>query len=521
MTTQPPHPVSGPPGGMATAGAFAPPMSAGAMLSNPTPSATPTRVEPQLCRVSVLSGRTQVDVALPAEVPIASLIPELAGLLLRNQFGEPERVPDDLSLHWTLGKVGQKVLDETRTLLESGVVDGDLLVLRSEATTELPTVYDDVIDAVAGITRREFQSWSPVAARWVGVIAFLTTVTAATVLAMIASWSEQRLDIGAVAFVAFVVFAVAGIASRGAADHRSVGAALTVAMCMTVFVGCFATLPADDHSANVLLGAGISVLVAVMALRMTTGEPFTHLALITVSALVSLGALGQLLSAAPVQHTAAALGVAALLVALIAPRLTILLVRLPIPTVPSAGASLDDIDPPNQQNINAGVAAIGAVALPETAALELRAKAANAHMSGLMLGAAAVAGVCAVIVAVPTPDFDWKSALLGVLIAAAIVLRGRSHTDLVQAAGMIGVGAATLLGVIGAQVFAGGGWVVLGVGVSLLLAGAAFGFGVITPSMEFSPVLRRIGEIIEYLIITATVPIAAWVVGLYSLARGL
>ncbi|KQS00477.1 hypothetical protein ASG12_06145 [Williamsia sp. Leaf354] len=506
---------------MAGPGSYAPSVSMSSSAAGPSSSSPSPRVDPELCRVSVLSGRTQVDVALPADVPVAALIPELAALLLRNQFGEPERVPDDLSAHWTLGKVGQKVLTETRSLVESGIVDGDLLVLRSEATTELPTVYDDVIDAVAGITRREFQSWSPVAARWVGVIAFLATVVASTTLALIASWSEQRLDIAAVAFAAFVVFAVASVTSQNGDGARVVGAVLTVSMCLTVFVGCFASLSTSDHAANVLLGAGVSVLVAVVALRLSAGEPFTHLATITVSALLALGALGQVLFTAPVPHTAAVLGVIALLVALIAPRLTILLVRLPIPTVPSAGASLDDIDPPSQQNVNAGVAAIGAVALPETAALELRAKAANAHMSGLMLGAAAVAGVCAVIVSVPMPDFDWKAALLGVLIASAIVLRGRSHTDLVQAAGMIGIGTAALLGVVGSQVFAGGMWVVLGVGVSLLLAAAAFGFGVLTPSMEFSPVLRRIGEIIEYLIITATVPIAAWVVGLYSLARGL
>lgn len=514
MTTYPPGP--GPMPGSPTVAAA---MSAG-LVANPVGrDAPPRRTEPALCRVSVLSGRTQVDVALPADVPVASLVPELAGLLLRNQFGEPERVPDDLAVRWTLGRVGQPVLDETRTLIESGVHDGDLLVLRSEGTAELPTVYDDVIDAVAGITRREFRSWSAAAARWVGAIAFLAAVSVSAVLVTVASWSDHRYDLAGVAFAAFLVFFVADVVARFTGD-RMVGAALTVASAVSVFVGCLAVLPAADHSANVLLGSGVAVLVGVVALRVTAGEPFTHLAVVTVATLVALGALGQLLVGAPVQHTAAVLAVVALLVALIAPRLTILLVRLPIPTVPSAGASLDDIDPPETPNINAGVAAIGAVALPETAALELRAKAANAHMSGLMLGAAAVAATCAVILAVPRPDVDWKSLLLGVLVTAAIVLRGRSHSDLVQAAGMIGLGAVGLLGVVAVQSLSDSMWVVLAVGLTLVIAAASFAFGVITPSMEFSPVMRRIGEIGEYLVITATVPIAAWVIGLYSLARG-
>ena len=147
MTTHQPGSMSTGQGSVVAANPFAAPTA----FAGPGQSASPARVDPELCRVSVLSGRTQVDVALPADVPVASLIPELAGLLLRNQFGEPERVPDDLSLHWTLGKVGQKVINETHTLIEAGIVDGDLLVLRSEATTELPTVYDDVIDAVAGM----------------------------------------------------------------------------------------------------------------------------------------------------------------------------------------------------------------------------------------------------------------------------------------------------------------------------------------------------------------------------------
>jgi type VII secretion integral membrane protein EccD len=496
------------------------PTTPGPLVSSDTGNPTPRRVEPELCRVSVLCGRTQVDVALPADVPVASLIPELASLLFRNQFGEPERVPDDLFVRWTLSKVGQPVIEEARSLTEAGILDGDLLVLRSDATNELPTVYDDVIDAVAGITRREFQSWSPVAARWLGAVAFLVAVAVAGVLIVVASWDSPRYDLGGLAFAGFVVFFVADIVARSNSEHRLVGATLSVGACGAVFVGCMASLPAADHAANVLLGSAVAALVAVLALRLTVGEPFTHLALITVSVLVAVAALVQLLIGVPAQHTAAVLAVVAMLVAFIAPRLTILLVRLPVPTVPSAGASLDDIDPPNQQNINAGVAAIGAVALPETAALEVRAKAANAHMSGLMLGAAAVAAVSASFAALPRPDVDWKALLLGVLITVAIVLRGRSHTDLVQAAGMIGIGAAGLLTVVGVQFVAGGLWAVLAVGVALLISAASFAFGVITPSMDFSPVVRRIGEILEYLVITATVPIAAWVIGLYSLARG-
>ncbi|WP_052689033.1 type VII secretion integral membrane protein EccD [Williamsia herbipolensis] len=522
MTTS--TPGSAPAGGIIPAGS-------GGVLAGPrtssslSPSAAAgiaRAVEPELCRVSVLSGRTQVDVALPADVPVASLLPELAGLLLRNQFGEPERVPDDLTVRWTLGKVGHDPLDDGLSLAESGVLDGDLLVLRSDSTTELATVYDDVIDAVAGITRREFHSWTPAAARWLGVIAFLVAATSASGLAIAATWSDHRYDVAAIGFVAFLLFAVAGlIAGNSSHPDRLVGAALTTGSCLAVFVGCFAVLPGDDNAANILLGAGVSTLVAIVAMRTTTGEPFTHLALATTSLLVTIGGLIAVLSGESARETAAIVTVIALMVALLAPRLTILLVRLPIPAVPAAGASLDAIDSPATANVNAGVAAIGAVALPEATALEVRAKAANAHMSGMMIGAGAVVVGAAVLGAVPHPDFSWQSTVLGLLVSMALVLRGRSHSDLVQATGLISLGGVGLLAVLGVQTVAGGEWTVWAIGLGMLVALAAFAFGVVTPSMEFSPVLRRIGEFIEYLIIAVTVPLAAWVIGVYSLARGL
>ncbi|MBT0568583.1 type VII secretion integral membrane protein EccD [Williamsia sp. CHRR-6] len=500
-------------------GGLGPPRGAG--LASSGAAGIGRAVEPELCRVSVLSGRTQVDVALPADAPVASLLPELAGLLLRNQFGEPERVPDDLASRWTLGKVGQPPIDDGKSLSEAGIYDGDLLILRSETTAELPTIYDDVIDAVAGINRREFNSWTPLAARWVGVSAFVLAVLLSGALTMAASWNQNRYDFAAIGFVAFVVFAIAALAFANESADRVIGAALSVGACVSVFVGCFAVLPGDDNAPKFLLGSGVAFLVSVVALRLTNGEPFTHLFLSTVTALVAIGSLYQVIAGERIDHVAAVTAVVALLVALIAPRLTILLVRLPVPPVPAAGASLESIDAPTHNNINAGVAAIGAVALPEATALELRARSANAHMSGMMLGAATVAAGAAVLGAIPKPDYYWQSFVLALLIGAAILLRGRSHSDLVQATGMISLGALTIVAAIAVQSMVDIRWAFLSAALVMFGAALAFTFGVITPTMEFSPVLRRIGEFLEYIIIGATVPLAAWVIGLYSLARGL
>ncbi|MFD9804853.1 EsaB/YukD family protein, partial [Streptomyces sp. NPDC059071] len=41
----------------------------------------PRAAEPELCRVSVIGGNTQLDVGLPANVPIAAFIGDLVRLI--------------------------------------------------------------------------------------------------------------------------------------------------------------------------------------------------------------------------------------------------------------------------------------------------------------------------------------------------------------------------------------------------------------------------------------------------------
>ncbi|MBR7540000.1 type VII secretion integral membrane protein EccD, partial [Mycobacterium tuberculosis] len=64
-------------------------------------------------------------------------------------------------------------------LSESGVRDGDLLMLQSVDTGESPVLFDDVVDAVARLNDSVFAAWSPVAARYTGYVATLVAALAA------------------------------------------------------------------------------------------------------------------------------------------------------------------------------------------------------------------------------------------------------------------------------------------------------------------------------------------------------
>ena len=136
---------------------------------------------PELVRVSVLGGNTQFDVGLPAGVQIAALIPELLSHIRSRSSGHAgsaSGVDDDdhdgtaFRPHlWTLSMIGGEDLPAEVTLSESGVRDGELLVLQSRKSGAAPPLFDDVIDAVARLGEERTSQWSATTARYAGYAA--------------------------------------------------------------------------------------------------------------------------------------------------------------------------------------------------------------------------------------------------------------------------------------------------------------------------------------------------------------
>src|SRR5690606_40501118 len=74
-------------------------------------------------RVTVVAPRTRIDVALPADVAVADLLPLVIEMAR-------ETSSDGGSRHggWVLAKLGESTpLDPSRTLASLGVMDGELL----------------------------------------------------------------------------------------------------------------------------------------------------------------------------------------------------------------------------------------------------------------------------------------------------------------------------------------------------------------------------------------------------------
>ena len=132
-----------------------------------------------------------------------------------------------------------------------------------------------------------------------------------------------------------------------------------------------------------------------------------------------------------------------------------------------------------------------------------------------------VTAVAAVLAAAPLAGFSWRSAAYAAIIAAVLCLRGRSHSDLAQAVILITGGSLALIALVVGLAFGADDWPIIGFALGMVLVVAALVFGVVAPNHEFSPVMRRTAEIVEYLLVAVIVPLLLWILDLYRIVREL
>ncbi|WP_155903420.1 type VII secretion integral membrane protein EccD [Mycolicibacterium sp. CBMA 226] len=182
---------------------------------------------PALVRVSVLGGDdgagTQLDVSLPADAPVAVVVPELVALI-RSRGGTRSGPPQDPIIgearhsYWVLGRSDGTPLQPDDTLRVSGIGDGDLLRLTARRALTAPVLTDDVVDAAARLNKASFAAWSPAAARAMAVGGVYAATLVWVFLLVHSGFRGER------AIFTVVAAVVAGSLVGGAAlAHRSYG----------------------------------------------------------------------------------------------------------------------------------------------------------------------------------------------------------------------------------------------------------------------------------------------------------
>ncbi|WP_216911446.1 type VII secretion integral membrane protein EccD [Nocardia noduli] len=478
-------------------------------------------VDPELCRVSVIGGNTQLDMGLPAGVPVAAYIADVVRLIdSRNpDLTESDEGAAPTTEHWTLARLGRDPIPPHQSLAEAEIFDGELLVLRSVTAKELPALFDDVIDAVAQLSVDEMHGWSARSARGMGLITGLVAVL--TALALLVLDKGDGIVGGFIPLGAGLLAASAAvIAGRRYKEQRLT--VIMVGLYGTLLLGAAAALltPGRLDAPHVLFGAVATLVAALVIYAGAKAGALVTAAVVPTAVVIAVAALIGMIWDFDVPDIAVGVMLAGLILITSAPRLAVAAAKLPVPPVPTAGAAIDPADHEPRPTIE-DIGAIGATALPSAAGLEQRARAANQFQSGLQLSAAILSAGGAVIAADPFGDPRWQSQALAGIVAVVLCLRGRAYADMVQAAALIAAGVVTGLALVAGFAVAQDDWRPMGAGIVLVTGLAAVGFGVIGPHTEVSPVLRRAVELFEYLLIVLIVPLALWVMNVYSAARNI
>lgn len=440
--------------------------------------------DPGLRRVSVHAGGTAVDVALPAGIPVAALIPAIVDIV-RN--GEVEHRLT--AGRYQLSLPGAAALDATATLAESGIRDGAVLML-AERSAPLPEPrHHDVAEAVSATLVEATHTHSRRAHRLAGGLAAgcLTGVGAAALVRSSVSGNVSSATVGIAAAAGLSAVLAAGVAHRAYGDAAA-GLALSLLGTAFAAVAGFLAVPGPPGPPNGLLAAAAALATASTAMRVSGCGAVTLAAISGLALIIAATSLAGMITAAPLRVLGAVAALLSLAALGLAARASIAL------------AGLSPQPPP----------------APD---LDVRAARADTWCAGLLAAFASSAAAGAILtVLVGAPRLSCIA--FGALTSAVLLLRARSATGrrAMAFAACALVVTATTFGVTAWR--APGqhaGWVAA---ATALLAAAAMVLGCGVPQLPLSPVLSRGVELLECLALVAMVPLGCWVCGLYGGVAG-
>lgn len=467
---------------------------------------------PDAVRVSVLGGRTQLDVDLPADVPVAAFLPELARLIDSRDTRRDEDVVDrdERRTFWVLSRVdGDTTLGPEETLRSAGVKSGELLRISAQRALLPPTLYDDVVDAAARLNRASYAAWGATAA---AVMAFagLWLCTAAWVYFLVADAlsAHRGIAVGGATLTTMTMVVGAALVHRTLGRTDIASSAGWLAVMLTAALGWVLAARFGEYG-DVAVCVVLLVITAVYYRVIGTGH-WGYIAAAVVFAFGALALLGSALGVRPAVLAAVAASTATL-GCLTVPRLTAWLGRFSAPA-PDLGAVRKDrgSDGPFAK---AGGTDSGA-AMPSAEVVWASVRSATLTRAGLLAGLGAVV-VTAAAVLLRTVS-GWPALIFGLTCAAVLALRSRWARTLPERAALV-VPAIALVLIASVQVQAGAGPLRLaGVGVLTVIAVGATLAGLAVASGGLPRWLPTAAAYVEYVAVAALIPVALWPLGIYG-----
>ncbi|MER7813001.1 type VII secretion integral membrane protein EccD [Streptomyces sp900116325] len=482
------------------------------------------------CRVTVVAPDSRIDVALPEDIAVADIYPEILRLT-----GQTQAAGNPTGYH--LVRRDGTVLDGARTLAAQQVLDGELLSLRPFAQSLPPAVFDDVSDAVASAVTRDRHLWSDELLRGAGLLGGVLLL----VLMGFVLWFADpvRHDMhslpGIIAGSAgLLLTAFAGVRARVYGD-RATAVALGLGALPLVLIAGSGIIGPDAGQGpgrlQFLLGC-VSVLVAsVVLVALTPSGDAPFVAATFVATVGTLAAFVAILTEVSATGTAAVCAPVALGLVAFLPGLSARFARLPIgyasPRTAPGGYD-DSFANPNASPEPEGV---------PVDADRIAAQARRGHE--MLLG---LVGGCAAVVVGSAAVLGFSGNVWGRLLALAaglaMLLRARlfRYTSQVACVLVAGIGAIALL-ILGlslnppadlvrelARYGESGSLDIRTVWLSAAVAaGAALltAIGLIIPRKGLSPFWGRLLDLTESALLLSLVPLCLAVLDVFARARAL
>ncbi|MET7526618.1 type VII secretion integral membrane protein EccD [Streptomyces sp900116325] len=482
------------------------------------------------CRVTVVAPDSRIDVALPEDIAVADIYPEILRLT-----GQTQAAGNPTGYH--LVRRDGTVLDGARTLAAQQVLDGELLSLRPFAQSLPPAVFDDVSDAVASAVTRDRHLWSDELLRGAGLLGGVLLL----VLMGFVLWFADpvRHDMhslpGIIAGSAgLLLTAFAGVRARVYGD-RGTAVALGLGALPLVLIAGSGIIGPDAGQGpgrlQFLLGC-VSVLVAsVVLVALTPSGDAPFVAATFVATVGTLATFVAILTEVSATGTAAVCAPVALGLVAFLPGLSARFARLPIgyasPRTAPGGYD-DSFANPNASPEPEGV---------PVDADRIAAQARRGHE--MLLG---LVGGCAAVVVGSAAVLGFSGNVWGRLLALAaglaMLLRARlfRYTSQVACVLVAGIGAIALL-ILGlslnppadlvrelARYGESGSLDIRTVWLSAAVAaGAALltAIGLIIPRKGLSPFWGRLLDLTESALLLSLVPLCLAVLDVFARARAL
>ncbi|MEU9382671.1 type VII secretion integral membrane protein EccD [Streptomyces sp. NPDC048279] len=456
-----------------------------------------------LCRLTVRTPIKNIDLAVPADIPVADLLPALL------TYGGDDLAEAGLEHGgWVLQRLGGEPLDEEASLDSQNLRDGETLFLRPR-TEALPEVHlDDLVDGISTTMQTLPYGWSPRISRriWLGC-AVAALAAGAVVLAMPGPSAILRAAGAAVA--GLLLLAGAGSASRAVGDAGA-GAALG-AMGIAYLALAGGLLPGGELSgphlhevlgARLLAGSAAAAGAAVLAVAAVAAFTSLFLALAAVAVAGALAGVLILVGDLPPQHAAGAVALAAVVFGAFVPSLSFRMAGFRMAPLPT-----------NAEQLQEGIEPHSPTAIAERAVL------ADGWMTGLYGAAGAICAGCLIGLA---RDSNLPQALTTAVLSLLLLLHGRGLGNTVQRLSLM------IPGVLGGLLLVRVGYLTSGPDLRLLLvagllaATAALAVAAWTvPGRRLLPYWGRAAEVLHSAVAIALLPLALWVLDVYGALHAL